>query len=188
VTFFNIAPATHTWSVVQSQGFKSFATGSTLAIPTLSRGSGYNSNVIEVKSAADIPTTADGYPALAQAEVTLLLDHVKFGCICLLCAIHPGGAKDGKYYPFVFLPRKYGFVRIANLIYSRNLYQFVRFAGAIGRFLLRQHGLLFVKFNSDGPTRGIVGYHADNRPKFRKGNDDLIGAADIAYSEQVMFG
>ena len=67
-----------------------------------------------------------GRPAgLNDFESRLLLDHARYGCISLLC-------RDlDQTYPFVFRPRAYKSIPCAQLVYCRDLDQFVRFAGAL---------------------------------------------------------
>jgi hypothetical protein len=87
----------------------------------------------------------------------------------------------------VFLPlRKAGIVPYAYLAYCRQLEEFVRFAGSLGRFLAR-YGCLLVVVDSNGPVKGLAGAYFDGTPKYFKGpNQPHLG--DLAYSERVMFG
>ena len=77
-------------------------------------------------------------------------------------------------------------VPFAHLAYCRDLNEFVRFAGPLGRFLARR-GILLVVLDSNGPVGGLIGRYFDGPPKYFKGPDQpRLG--DIAYSERVIFG
>jgi hypothetical protein len=174
VTFFNVSPAPHTWTILERQGFSRFATGRTIAAPALSRPM----RGVRVRAADRSIRSA---PDLDQKEIDVLSHHVDYGCIALTCEF------DSVRYPFVFGTHlRYGFLPVAHLVYCRNLEDFVRFAGPIGRFLLRR-GYACVIFDSNGPIRGIFGRHFGNRPRYRKGCGH-VSLGDVAYSEQVMFG
>ena len=84
---------------------------------------------------------------LPSFEIDLLLTHAKYGCMSLTCS-----SADGRH-PFVFLPlRKAGVVPYAYLAYCRDLEEFVRFAGPLGRFLARR-GFPLVVLDSNGPIQ-----------------------------------
>jgi hypothetical protein len=173
-TFFNISPAPHTWTILERQGFIRFAAGRTIAVPAL------NPSPPGVRVRAVEPSVRSG-PDLDEAEIDVLRHHLGYGCLSLICEL------ETKRHPFVFGTHlRYGFLPVAHLVYCRKLEDFLRFAGPIGRFLLR-HGYPFLIFDSNGPIHGIVGRHFGNRPRYRKGGDQ-VRLGDVAYSEQVMFG
>jgi hypothetical protein len=173
-TFFNVSPAPHTWAILEHQGFIRFAAGRTIAAPALNR------SLPGVRVGAVEPSVRSG-PDLDQTEIDVLRHHMGYGCLSLICEL------DTKRHPFVFgTDLRYGFLPVAHLVYCRKLEDFLRFAGPIGRFLLR-HGYAFVIFDSNGPIRGIVGRHFGDRPRYRKGGDQ-VRLGDVAYSEQVIFG
>jgi hypothetical protein len=173
-TFFNVSPAPHTWSILESQGFEQFATGRTIAIPALTRSPrGVSVEVIS----SSIISGKD----LVQQEVDILEHHESYGCLSCICEF------EGERFPFVFgLHLRYGFLPVAHLVYCREFADFIRFAGAIGRFLARRK-YAFVIFDSNGPIPRIVGKHFGGRLRYRKGGHQ-IRLGDVAYSEQVMFG
>jgi hypothetical protein len=77
-------------------------------------------------------------------------------------------------------------VRYAYLAYCRDLEDFVRFAGPLGRFLAWR-GFPLVVLDSNGPIRGLVGTYSAAYPKYFKGPDQpRLG--DLAYSERVVCG
>jgi hypothetical protein len=173
-TFFNVSPAPHTWPILEKQGFQPFATGRIIAIPALGRP---QAGVTIRAVGPDLSPGAD----LDPAEIDILMDHHSYGCISLICEA------DGRRHPFVFGRHlRYGFFPVAYLVYCRDIAEFFRFAGPIGRFLARR-GYAFVIFDATGPMRGIVGKYFGHRPRYRKGGD-LVRLGDVAYSEQVMFG
>ena len=118
---------------------------------------------------------------LPLSEIELLLAHANYGCASLTCS------SGDRRHPFVFvLGRKFGLVPYAYLAYCRDLEDFVRFAGPLGRFLARR-GFPVVVLDSNGPVRGLIGRYSANFPKYFKGPDQpRLG--DVAYSERAMFG
>ena len=126
-----------------------------------------------------IPT---GIPA---PEAELLVAHAEYGCTSLVCAT-PEGA-----FPFVFrrfTPRS-GLLRVpcAQLIYCRDIKEFVRFAGPIGRALLRR-GILLVALDANGPVDGLIGVHRPTwGPKYYRG-PKAPRLGDLAFTEIVLFG
>ena len=82
----------------------------------------------------------------------VLLQHAALGCDSLWCVA------SGQASPFVFRPRLVkGRIPCAQLIYCRDVGDFVRFAGPIGRFLGRR-GKFFVVIDANGPVPGLVGW------------------------------
>ena len=100
VTYFNVTPAPHTWPILKTQNFEMFVLGRIISVPILSRA--VPGAVLETVT----PNTQGGED-LSAAELTLLLDHQKYGCLSFLCIL------DGKRYPFVFGldHRRYSWVR-----------------------------------------------------------------------------
>jgi hypothetical protein len=66
--------------------------------------------------------------------------------------------------------------------------EFVRFANAIGRYLLFRSGPLCV-VDAMGPAKGLVGWYVAGRlsPKYFKG-PAAPGLGDLAYTELVVLG
>ena len=112
----------------------------------------------------------------------LLVEHAGYGCLSVWCEA------QGQTYPFVFRPRLLkGFVPCAQLIYCRELGDFVRFARPIGRFLAMR-GRPLVIINADGPIPGLAGkYLGEKMPAYFKG-PDRPRWGDLAYTEAAMFG
>ena len=177
VTYLNISPIEHTRKAIEALGFRPFSRGQTAVAPILSAR---RRGVRVVAFAADRPEAA----LLSASERQILADHAALGCRALVCL------EGGQAYPFVFQPR--GIVRnripCPHLIYCRDMNEFVRFAHAIGRFLLFRSGP-FCVVDAMGPAPGLVGWFLPGRlsPKYFKG-PAAPGLGDLAYSELVVLG
>jgi hypothetical protein len=92
-------------------------------------------------------------------------------------------------YPFVFMPRVVkAMIPSAQLIYCRDIEDFVRCAKPIGRYLARC-GRPFVIVDSNGPLPGIAGKYVEGKsPKYFFKGPDQPTFGDIAFTEAVMFG
>ena len=167
VTYVNISPNPKTWSIIEAQDFKAYALGQSLSIPAFGRP---RRCLVRAAGTGDEP---------------VLTDHAALNCISLVVEA------DGGSHPFVFLAekRKLGYVRLktAQLIYCRDIASFVRFAGPIGRYLLRSN-IMVVVHDANGPERGLVGHFSTSSgPRYFRGpNPPRLG--DLAYSEWVVFG
>jgi len=174
VTYFNLTPAPYTWRMLKAEGYTQYVQGRLLAIPLLAR------------PCLSASVHAVGAPIgdnnrLSQAEVKILLDHARFGCMSLVCDT------VGEQHPFVFaFNRLRGLFPVARLVYCRDLKEFARFAGPLGRFLARR-GYVAVLLDCNGPIPGLIGYYGGHSPKFYKGPYPMR-AGDVAYSEHVMLG
>jgi len=170
-TFFNLTPAPHTWGILESQGFVAYASGRVIAMPTLCRP------IRNVRMSVFTEDVCPG-PDLSQSEVDVLRDHAAWGCISLLCEY------DDKRHPFVFKVRSAGtFVPLGRLIYCRSLDSFVRFAGAIGRYLLRR-GCPLVISDADGLLAHVPSIYLKGARRYWKGPKPMR-LGDMAYSEIV---
>lgn len=171
VTYFNITPAPHTWSTVEAQGFSVYCKGQMyglLALTKPTRGA----------VASGFSGTAAG---LSDDEQDLLRQHAAFGCLSVV--VRDGG----EAHPFVFQKHRVkGIVPVYRLLYCRNMDSFRRYAGNLGRFLLRR-GSVLVRFDADQPLAGIVGMYSEKRGrKYAKGpNPPHLG--DLAFTEAALF-
>ena len=174
VTYYNISPAPHTLPILAAQGYIPYCRGRFVAVPALC-GPSYGCRVTAVN--LDLAPQR----ILDASEIELLTDHANYGCISLICTV------ADRRHPFVFAPRrKFGVVPFVSLIYCRNLEDFVRFAGPLGRFLAGR-GFPLVVLDSNGPVPGLIGTYSDIQPKYFKGpTQPRLG--DVAYSERAMFG
>lgn len=173
VTYVNISPALHTRPIIEAQGFSRYGNGQFVTVPALSRGCGQEqARVVDLDALNDAPAE----------DRSLLLDHRAYGCISLWCKT-PDDA-----YPFAFVPRRLkGLIPCTQLIYCRDIADFVRFAQPIGRYLAAR-GRPLVIIDSNGPIAGLVGRYFEGRaPKYFKGGvAPRLG--NLAYTEAVMFG
>jgi hypothetical protein len=173
VTYINISAARHTWRTIEAQGFSRYGDGQFVASP-VARAPDCKVTIIEANSECRSP--------FELFEHQLLLDHSKYGCLSLWCCTPEG------HYPFVFLPRIVKrAVPCAQLIYCRNLEDYVRFARPLGWYLAARRRL-FTIIDSNGPIKGLTGiYFPNTAPKYFKGPfRPRLG--DLAYTEAPMFG
>lgn len=176
VTYVNTSPAPHTWRVIEAQGFRRYCNGQMLAIPALAP---WTANA-RVKI---FDAHRDYGDALSAQECELLAAHAERGCLPLI--VHE--KRDA--HPFVFLPRRVlrGLVPTQQLIYCRSLSDFQRFAGPLGRELLRR-GHPTVLLDATEKIPGLFGiYLHDRGPKYFKG-PERPRLGDLAFSESVLFG
>ena len=73
----------------------------------------------------------------------------------------------------------------ARLVYCRDVEDFVRFAGPLGRYLVRR-GFPLVVLDANGPVPGLIGKYSNDFPKYFKG-PDKPRLGDMAYSTRVIF-
>ncbi|MFZ2068415.1 MAG: acyl-CoA acyltransferase [Xanthobacteraceae bacterium] len=175
VTFLNISAAPHTWPIIEAQGFLRYSDGVFVAVPALNGL--FGSPGVAILDAHTRPAVA-----FDPLEQDILLQHADLGCISLWCAT------SERAYPFVFRPRRVKrLLPCAQLIYCRDVGDFVRFAGPLGRRLLR-HGRPFVIIDANAPMRGLVGlYRRGSMPRYFKGpQKPRLG--DLAYTEYAVLG
>jgi hypothetical protein len=179
VTYLNISPATWTWPIIETQGFNSYCSGLFFSIPALSRArSGTTTETISADTNA-----IEGLPG---AEVELLTRHARYGCLSLVCRTPSGGP-----FPFILLPMRIRRGWIAppamQLVYCRDIAEFVECAGAIGRALIR-HGKISVILDANGPVAGLAGIYSGARGrKYFKG-PHRPRLANLTDTELVLFG
>ncbi len=175
VTFTNISPAVHTFRLMDALGFQRFCGGHFVFVPSLSRGG--HGEVLEFDQAS--PSAL----ALPDGERRLLSEHAAHGCQSLIC-VH-----DGEVVPFVLRGRRMlkGLVPIRQFVYCRSLADLARWAGPIGRYLLRS-GVAICLSDANGPLPGLVGRYLPERGvKYYKG-PIAPRPGDLAFSELMLFG
>jgi hypothetical protein len=178
VTYLNISPASSTWPIIEAQGFRSYCKGLFFSVPALSRQA--RGTTVEI-----VPADATAVEGLTCGEVELLTRHAAYGCLSLVCRTPKG------VFPFVLLPMRIrrGFIAppAMQLIYCREVADFVACAGAIGRLLLRQ-GMVSVLLDANGRVPGLVGLYTERRGrKYFKG-PHRPRLADLTDSELVLYG
>jgi len=177
VTLLNVSPARHTWPILEKRGYRQFCGGQFIAVSRLA-GRFFD---VQVRSVSRELCAGDD---LSPSEIALLLAHARYGCLSVTCNTVSGRT------PFVFargwFPWKAFQVPCAVLAYCRDVEDFVRFAGPLGRYFA-SHGVALVSIDSNGPIPGLRGRFVDWAPRFFRGpHQPRLG--DLSYSELVMFG
>jgi hypothetical protein len=173
VTVLNITAAPHTHKMVEASGFTKYSNGVFVSIPILSRT--HKSAPVRIISALEEPDAP-----FDRHDRELLLEHADFGCTSLWCVTAE------QAYPFVFRSRIAKHLPCAQLIYSRSVEDFVRFARPIGMHLARKLELLVI-LDANGPVPGLFGKYLKKWPRYFRGpNRPQIG--DLAYTETALFG
>ena len=175
VTYFNLTPAPHTWKILAAQGYRRFSDGRVTSIPMLSN----NAWGCRVEHASKASMHSSG---LSQFELDLLKIHADYGCLSLICT-----SPDGSRPPSVFsVRRRLGVIRFGFLVYRRDVDNFVKFAGALGRYLLFR-GISLVIVDAQDRVPGLVGRYSAVNPKYYKGpRAPWLG--DMPFSDRAMFG
>jgi hypothetical protein len=178
VTYTNVSAAPHTWPIIEAQGFSRYSDGIFISLPALTLG-GAKAQVFDVQvfDARQQPSAS-----FDPFEQQTLVQHAAHGCISIWCTT------PERAYPFVFRPRLVkGFVPCAQLIYCRDIADFGRFAGPIGRYLaLRGRPVVIVDAND--PIPGLVGvFRRGSKPKYFKG-PQRPRLGDLAYTEYAILG
>jgi hypothetical protein len=179
VTYLNISPANWTWPIIEAQGFKTYCSGLFFSIPALSR-------VTPGMTVETVSPDAGAIEGLSVAEAELLTRHARFGCLSLVCRT-PGAGP----VPFILLPmriRRGLFAPPAmQLIYCRDIAEYVQCAGAIGRALIRR-GKIAVILDANEPMPALTGIYSSARGrKYFKG-PHRPRLADLTDTELVLYG
>jgi hypothetical protein len=178
VTYLNVTPAPPTWPILEAQGFKIYCRGLTFSLPILSRA-GREMHVETVTT--DTGTIA----GLADGELALLKRHAGYGCLSLVCR------NTEEAVPFVFfrLRKRRGIIPLPalQLGFCREMADYTRCAGAIGRHLLRR-GSPVVIADANGPMRGLAGIYSEARGRkyFKGPRRPRLG--DLADTELAIYG
>jgi hypothetical protein len=177
VTYFNVTPAHTTWPILEAQGFATYCNGLYFSVPVLSRGRGFRVEAV----LPDTPSVT----GLADAELEMLRRHAGYGNLCLVC--HAAG----ETLPFVFfrLRNRRGVIPVPVLQrgYSRSIPDYVRCAGAIGRYLLLR-GKPIIILDANGPVSGLRGVYSEayGRKYFRGPHRPRLG--DLTETELAIYG
>jgi hypothetical protein len=178
VTYFNVTPATPTWPILEAQGYVAYCRGLHFSMPALS-ASGRGMTIEAV--APETPAVA----GLTGDELALLRRHAEYGCLSLVCR----SAESG--FPFIFFPlrKRRGVIPLPamQLGFCRSIDDYVRCAGAIGRYLLR-HGKPVIIADANGPMAALPGIYTEARGRkyFRGPYRPRLG--DLADTELAIFG
>jgi len=172
VTYLNLFARSDTLSIIEQQGFTRYSSGQFFAVPALHFRSGeIQAKVEEVNVLPKV--------RFEPFERDLLLTHAKWGCICFWCVTRE------RAYPFAFRPRFFKrTVPGVQLVYCREIGDFARFVGAIGRYLLLR-GRFVVRIDSNNPIPGLIGKFVDNvDSRYYKGPKPRLG--DLSYTQLAM--
>ncbi len=174
MTYMNVSPAPHTWPILEIQGFRRYVDGLFVSVPSLSASPNEDVTVVE----------ATGFEDFTQSsfERELLITHARLGCVSVWCKSSKGA------YPFVFRARMLRHVvPCFQLVYCREIAEFVRLARPLGWYLLRR-GRPFVLVDANGPVPGLAGsYCSGLGVKYYKGpHAPRLG--DLSYTETSLFG
>jgi hypothetical protein len=179
VTYINISPAAFTWPIIEAQGFRSYCSGLLFSFPLLSR-------VEPGMTIETIDADTSAIEGLARHEVALLTRHIRYGCLGLVCR-----SASGEALPFIFSPVRIRRGWIAppamQTIYCRDVADYVRCAGAIGRLLFRR-GKISALLDCNGPIAGLPGIYtrARGRKYFKGPHSPRL--ADLTDTELVLYG
>jgi hypothetical protein len=178
VTYFNVTPAAPTWPILEAQGFLTYCRGLYFSFPALSR------NGADMRVEAVTPDTA-AIAGVPDEELAMLKRHSSYGCLSLVCRT----AEEA--IPFIFFPlrKRRGIIPLPalQLGFCREIADYVRCAGAIGRYLLWR-GRPIIIFNANGPIAGLMGIYSEARGRkyFKGPHRPRLG--DLADTELAIFG
>jgi hypothetical protein len=178
VTYFNVTPALPTWPILEAQGFQVYCRGLCFSLPALSP------NGRDMQIEAVTPDTAS-IAGLSDDELTMLKRHAGYGCLSLVCRTAE------ETIPFIFFPlrKRRGIIPLPalQLGFCREIADYVRCAGAIGRYLLWR-GRPIIIFDANGPMPGLIGLYSEARGRkyFKGPRQPRLG--DLADTELAIFG
>lgn len=178
VTYFNVTPAFPTWPILEAQGFKTYCRGLYFSLPALSRsGRGMQIEAVTPDTAA-----VAGVP---EDELASLKRHAGYGCLSLVCRTNEEAV------PFIFFPlrKRRGIIPLPalQLGFCHEIADYVRCAGAIGRYLLWR-GRPIVILDANGPIADLTGLYSEARGRkyFKGPAGPQLG--DLADTELAIFG
>jgi hypothetical protein len=174
MTYLNVSPAPHTWRILEMQGFRRYVDGMFVSLPFLSAPPREDVAVVRADALED--------GMLDPFERDLLATHARLGCVSVCCKSSRG------VHPFVFRRRMLRrVVPCFQLVFCRELGEFVHFARPLGRYVSR-HGRPLVLVDANGPVPGLVGRYCEaSGVKYYKGpHAPRLG--DLSYTETSLFG
>ena len=174
--YLNTSPMPHTLPMLSAMGFAPLSRGQVVAAPGLSKALP-GAKVIEIGPYSRLSDYPD------QAEFALLRAHAAQGCVSLVVR------EADRWTPLVFLHRhiRYAPTRTLQLAYCHDTADFVRVAGAVGRFLARS-GHHLVICDANGPIKGLAGVYVKGKsPKYFRG-PAKPRLNDLAFTEATVFG
>ncbi len=179
VTYINISPASWTWRIMEALGFRTYCNGLFFSLPALSGST--KGMRLEVVS-KDARAVED----LSAGETALLARHADYDCLSVVCR-----AADGRAFPFILQPMRlrHGWIAppVMQLIYCREVADYVACAGAIGRLLLTR-GKIAVALDANGRMEGLVGLYTEARGRKYFSGPHCPRLADLTDTELVIYG
>lgn len=172
----NISPATHTWPILEAQGFRQFSHGLFIGLPLLHAR---RADCIALSWRA---AKAAGWP-ISAAQAAFIEAHEAFGCFSLVCRDARGLAVC------VFRKRRFRGVPLpgAQIIFCEAPDDVARFAAVIGFALLRR-GCAWLALTVNAPVAGLRGLWFPGRaPMYFRGADEPA-PSDLLYTEAALFG
>ena len=172
----NISPASHTWPILEAQGFKRFNHGMFVYIPMATPRSKH------ARALTWNAAKAAGW-VISVAQAAVLEEHESFGCLGLVCRDADGTAVC------VFRERRFRRMPLAGaqVIYCDQLDDLRRFASVIGAQLVR-HGYAWLALATNGPVAGLPGVWFSGRAPMYYRGADKPASGDLLYTEAALFG
>ena len=178
VTYFNVTPATPTWPILEAQGFKIYCRGLYFLVSrTVSQRSGHARRGRDAGHGLHRrPAGRRTWPAQAPRRLRLP---------------QPGLPHGDRGHPlhFLSLRKRRGIIPLPalQLGFCREITDYVRCAGAIGRYLLWR-GSPIVILDANGPIAGVAGVYSEARGRkyFKGPQQPRLG--DLADTELAIFG
>jgi hypothetical protein len=178
VTYFNVTPWPPTWPILEAQGYLPYCQGLHFSVPALSR----SGRGMTIEAVTPDTLVVKGLPG---DDLELLKRHADYGSLSLVCHTAEGAL------PFVFFPlrKRRGVIPVpaVELGYCRGIDDYVRCAGAIGRFLLRR-GKPVIIADANGPMAALPGIYTEMRGRkyFKGPHQPRLG--DLADTELAIYG
>jgi hypothetical protein len=178
ITYLNVTPALATWPILEAKGFAVYCHGLYFSLPALSR----RERGMTVNAVAQDTTSVTGLP---DQDLALLKRHAGYGCLSLVCST----AEETLPFIFFRLRKRRGFIPLPalQLGYCRSIAEYIRCAGAIGRYLLLR-GKPLVIFDANAAVTGLAGFYTEARGRkyFKGPHRPRLG--DLADTELAIYG
>jgi hypothetical protein len=178
VTYLNVTPAATTWPILEAQGFAAYCRGLYFSVPAFSR----RVRGMTVEAVTERTTCIAGLPA---RDLAMLRRHAGYGCLSLVCRT----AEETLPFIFFSLRKRRGIIPLPamQLGYCRSMADYVRCAGAIGRYLLLR-GKPVIIADATGPVSGLSGFYTEARGRkyFKGPHKPRLG--DLADTELAIYG
>jgi hypothetical protein len=178
VTYSNVTAAVTTWPILDAQGFVPYCRGLYFSVPILSRGG----RGVAVEAVTQDTAFIAGLP---DADLALLKCHAEYGCLSLVCRT------PDEALPFIFFSVRIrrGIIPLPAMLlgYCRSIDDYVKCAGAIGRYSLRR-GKPIVIVDANGAMMGLPGVYSEVRGRkyFKGPRQPRLG--DLADTELAIYG